>query len=556
MENDIFNASSLTDHSYMAMEGFVPHVFSGSSLDSVTADHGSCRQIMLSDPFSVTYQEEGLGSLYTENTGYRNLPHIENTSLGSSTENYNLRENLIGSSIAATSLADLLSTSTSLNDNNVSSNIAYTSFLPFEKMKACIPNDNCSTPNSSTNSNLCMNFSQLNHRWTYEDLSRNQLPITQTSSTVHPSFLVGSLEQCWISNKSSLSFDHLNSCTSRDNELSLSLACSQPSVFRPRSASDQCSEISYSGISNAENSTFRSGLFHVPIHFSHELFGSRYHQALQEILAEISNNAIDDAGEVDDSLIDIGSEAKMSSCISIGNELMLTRYKEASLRSGESEYEELADCQLQEGKTYTKKSELLDMLQMVDLRFKHFMDQMQNAVSAFSAAAVSGTHLPAQFALSTMSNIYRNIRKKITARIESFSFTGDTNSHYLKKKDRSFESSYFFEKQWALQQLKRSEQPSWRPQRGLPEKSVSVLRAWMFQNFLHPYPKDNEKQLLALKSGLTRSQVSNWFINARVRLWKPMIEEMYSEMNKKNRTEEGSGSQRRCHGNINNAGAR
>ena len=25
-------------------------------------------------------------------------------------------------------------------------------------------------------------------------------------------------------------------------------------------------------------------------------------------------------------------------------------------------------------------------------------------------------------------------------------------------------------------------------------------------------------------------QVSNWFINARVRLWKPMIEEMYEEL--------------------------
>lgn len=28
-------------------------------------------------------------------------------------------------------------------------------------------------------------------------------------------------------------------------------------------------------------------------------------------------------------------------------------------------------------------------------------------------------------------------------------------------------------------------------------------------------------------------QVSNWFINARVRLWKPMIEEMYTEMDKR-----------------------
>lgn len=28
-------------------------------------------------------------------------------------------------------------------------------------------------------------------------------------------------------------------------------------------------------------------------------------------------------------------------------------------------------------------------------------------------------------------------------------------------------------------------------------------------------------------------QVSNWFINARVRLWKPMIEEMCAEMNRR-----------------------
>ncbi|KAJ0911245.1 putative transcription factor Homeodomain-TALE-KNOX family [Helianthus annuus] len=112
-------------------------------------------------------------------------------------------------------------------------------------------------------------------------------------------------------------------------------------------------------------------------------------------------------------------------------------------------------------------------------------------------------------------------------------------------KEEETNLSSFLPKQWALQQLRRKDHQLWRPQRGLPEKSVSVLRAWMFQNFLHPYPKDAEKQLLAVKSGLTRSQVSNWFINARVRLWKPMIEEMYLEMNRRRICDEGTASSHR-----------
>jgi len=83
--------------------------------------------------------------------------------------------------------------------------------------------------------------------------------------------------------------------------------------------------------------------------------------------------------------------------------------------------------------------------------------------------------------------------------------------------------------QRTLQQLGMIQHNAWRPQRGLPERSVSVLRAWLFDHFLHPYPKDSDKHMLAKQTGLTRSQVSNWFINARVRLWKPMVEEMYME---------------------------
>uniref|UniRef100_A0A452Z8N7 Homeobox domain-containing protein n=1 Tax=Aegilops tauschii subsp. strangulata TaxID=200361 RepID=A0A452Z8N7_AEGTS len=45
---------------------------------------------------------------------------------------------------------------------------------------------------------------------------------------------------------------------------------------------------------------------------------------------------------------------------------------------------------------------------------------------------------------------------------------------------------------------------------------------------LSRYPTDSDKQMLAKQTGLTRNQVSNWFINARVRLWKPMVEEIHN----------------------------
>ncbi|CAK7339489.1 unnamed protein product [Dovyalis caffra] len=50
------------------------------------------------------------------------------------------------------------------------------------------------------------------------------------------------------------------------------------------------------------------------------------------------------------------------------------------------------------------------------------------------------------------------------------------------------------------------------------------------------YPSDADKHLLARQTGLSRNQVSNWFINARVRLWKPMVEEMYQQESKDEET--------------------
>jgi hypothetical protein len=49
------------------------------------------------------------------------------------------------------------------------------------------------------------------------------------------------------------------------------------------------------------------------------------------------------------------------------------------------------------------------------------------------------------------------------------------------------------------------------------------LRDWLLKHFDKPYPEDADKLVLAERSGMTRAQVGNWFINARVRIWRPMV---------------------------------
>lgn len=72
-------------------------------------------------------------------------------------------------------------------------------------------------------------------------------------------------------------------------------------------------------------------------------------------------------------------------------------------------------------------------------------------------------------------------------------------------------------------QLKGSKPKTASGEEMVPRKVTSMLRQWLYKNFLHPYPTDKDKRDLAVKTGLTRVQVSNWFINARVRLWRPIV---------------------------------
>ncbi|CAM6031891.1 unnamed protein product, partial [Sphagnum compactum] len=64
-----------------------------------------------------------------------------------------------------------------------------------------------------------------------------------------------------------------------------------------------------------------------------------------------------------------------------------------------------------------------------------------------------------------------------------------------------------------------------RQKRGiLPKHATSVMRAWLFQHLVHPYPTEDEKRAIAAQTNLTLLQVNNWFINARRRILQPMLE--------------------------------
>lgn len=252
---------------------------------------------------------------------------------------------------------------------------------------------------------------------------------------------------------------------------------------------------------------------------------SHYLKAAQELLDEIVNvrKGLKQTGlEKQQSFRDAGLDAsKDSDGKSTSQSLQVSSGPNGSNANNSS-------CELSPAERQhllEKKTKLLSMLDELDKRYRQYCHQMQIVVSSFDMVAGCGAAEPyTALALRTISRHFRCLRDAISGQIQ-------LTQRSLGEQDGIPRLRYVdqqLRQQKALQQLGVMRQ-AWRPQRGLPESSVSILRAWLFEHFLHPYPKDSEKIMLARQTGLTRNQVANWFINARVRLWKPMVEEMYKE---------------------------
>ncbi|KAL0369039.1 UNVERIFIED_CONTAM: BEL1-like homeodomain protein 2 [Sesamum calycinum] len=183
-----------------------------------------------------------------------------------------------------------------------------------------------------------------------------------------------------------------------------------------------------------------------------------------------------------------------------------------------------------------RKIKLLAMLDEVDTRYLRYCEQMQAMVYSFDSIVGQGAAaVYTGLAQKAMSRHFRCMKDAIIGEVK-------VSCEALGEKDVSVGSGLTkgetprlklleqkYRQQKALQHMGMLDPESWRPQRGLPERSVNILRSWLFEHFLHPYPSEADKHLLSRQTGLSKNQVSNWFINARVRLWKPMVEQMYQQ---------------------------
>ncbi|KAK9713891.1 hypothetical protein RND81_06G057600 [Saponaria officinalis] len=255
------------------------------------------------------------------------------------------------------------------------------------------------------------------------------------------------------------------------------------------------------------------------------LLKSKYLKAAQQLLDEVVN--VREAIKRHESGKDqVSNKADEGSKESRGGSQPPSETNDSGV--GSSSVQELSSSERQE--LQNKLDKLHSLLDEVDRRYKQYCHQMQVLVSSLDVVAGCGAAKPyTALALKTISRHFRCLRDAITGQIQATRKSlGEPDNGMGAAIPRLRYVDQKLRQQRALQQFGMMRH-AWRPQRGLPESAVTILRAWLFEHFLHPYPKDSEKIMLARQTGLTRSQVANWFINARVRLWKPMVEEMYKE---------------------------
>uniref|UniRef100_A0A2N9F7X1 POX domain-containing protein n=1 Tax=Fagus sylvatica TaxID=28930 RepID=A0A2N9F7X1_FAGSY len=399
-----------------------------------------------------------------------------------------------GNSVSAASLATFLSARSGLQDNLNNLALSAPSVCPLEALGTYASNGCSNALNSSFTTSVNCGYDEVlgntNTKWdTTKYPAPQELGGKVPGRSEFQPYSSGNLgaNGCMSSSSGNVTANHFN------NELSLTLATSEPSVLSGINIPDRCSEMGVSGVTrhclnekrlSSEQTSCNSKELSVsfgsykPARFSQVILGSRYLHVIQEILAQIANYSLENLNHMSYLNGRSGASSNMPFSSNCSAEIWMSSMV-PDVDGGLDQMEST----LRRRTIEAKKNQLLSLLQVVDERYNQCMDEVHTVVSAFHAATELDPQIHARFAIQTMSFLYKNLRERISNHI--LAMGAHSNSMCTKEKEKSFETS-FIQKQWALQQLKSKDHQLWRPQRGLPERSVSVLRAWMFQNFLHP----------------------------------------------------------------------
>ncbi|CAL0324209.1 unnamed protein product [Lupinus luteus] len=173
-----------------------------------------------------------------------------------------------------------------------------------------------------------------------------------------------------------------------------------------------------------------------------------------------------------------------------------------------------------------KKAKLLYMQEEVGWRYKQYHHQMQMVVSSFESVAGLSSATPyVSLALKSISRHFRCLKNSISDQLrlisevfgedlsipitDGTSCKVDNNITNPRCMDQRFQKNKGIKNNKGLLE---PQQHVWRPQRGLPEPAVAILKAWLFEHFLHPYPTDSDKHMLATQTGLSRNQVRGLYL--------------------------------------------
>ncbi|CDY55113.1 BnaA03g54930D [Brassica napus] len=141
-----------------------------------------------------------------------------------------------------------------------------------------------------------------------------------------------------------------------------------------------------------------------------------------------------------------------------------------------------------------KKSKLISMLDEAYKRYKQYYEQLQAVMGSFECVAGLGHAAPyASLTLKALSKHFKCLKTAITDQLQF------TNNKIQQQCGHVMNS----------------------------DNKTDSLRFGGSDSGRDFYPTDTDKLVLAKQTGLSRNQVSNWFINARVRVWKPMVEEIH-----------------------------